>query len=160
VLGVKLAMILITMLVNACQKAQIELKTAVLAQLNENTTTNMAKRQKFNLRSCGSSFKQIGATSPMKTAGVVIQGAKLLGTKMLQNKFKTAMVGGAVTDFSMQNNNQGFVEKALRTADGWTTGGVFGSMYDYQKNEYKSGNYMKRAKKDSENVYNVGKPKY
>lgn len=120
----------------------------------------MAKRQKFNLRSCGSSFKQMGATSPMKTWGAVVAGARAVGSKIAQNKFKTAMVGGAVTDLSLQNNEQGFAEKALRTADSWTTGGIFSSMYDYQKNEYKSGNYIKRAKKDSENVYNVGKPKY
>lgn len=119
----------------------------------------MAKRQKFNLRSCGSSFKQMGATSPMKTAGVVIQGVKLLGTKMLQNKVKTAMVGGAVTDFSTQNNNQGFFEKALRTADSWTTGGVISGLYDVAKNETTEQKYN-RTKKDSENVYNVGKPKY
>ena len=92
-------------------------------------------------------------------AGAVIQGVKLLGTKMLQNKFKTAMVGGAVTDFSMQNNNQGFFEKALRTADSWTTGGVISGLYDVAKNETTE-QKDNRTKKDSENVYNVGKPKY
>ena len=94
----------------------------------------MAKRQKFNLRSCGSSFKKMGATSPMKTWGPLFAGARAVGSKIAQNKFKTAVAVGAVNEFdnrvSDKNDKQGYFEKALRTADSWTTGGIGNYMYD------------------------------
>ena len=94
----------------------------------------MAKRQKFNLRSCGSSFKQMGATSPMKTWGAAFTGARAIGAKIAQNKMRTGMAVGAVNEFdnrvSDKNDKQGTFEKAVRSIDSWTTGGIGNYMYD------------------------------
>tara|TARA_R110000744_G_scaffold177313_1_gene296076 strand:+ start:996 stop:1454 length:459 start_codon:yes stop_codon:yes gene_type:complete len=71
----------------------------------------MAKRQKFNLRSCGSSFKQMGATSPMKT-GTVIAGAKKGGKFVLKRAVPLAIAYDAITD----NSDKGVVNKIATAA--------------------------------------------
>jgi hypothetical protein len=119
---------------------QIEPKTAVLAQLNENTTINM--RKPFKLRSQGSSFKMMGASSPAKLTGETIKKGYNTASKSKVGKFlgkwaMPAIIAGDVamsdrddlnvaekTVKSVYDNTIGFGNEIVSDVAGWFGGDV------------------------------------
>ena len=89
----------------------------------------------FKLRSDGSSFKQMGATSPMKTGAVIAGGKKAWqGVNWLTNKIwnpKVIAGAGAVETQIDNTPERSNAEKFVRGVDDWgPTMGVLSNIAD------------------------------
>ncbi len=75
---------------------------------------------------------QAGEGSPIPQ---VLPILKAIGTKVMQNKTKTAITGLATHQLATDKRDMSFGEKTLRTIDDWTTGGLGQMFYDSRHNE-------------------------
>jgi len=75
---------------------------------------------------------QAGEGSPIPQ---VLPILKAIGTKIMKNKVNTAIVTGATHQLATDKRDMSFGEKALRTIDDWTTGGLGQMFYDSRHNE-------------------------
>jgi hypothetical protein len=97
-------------------------------------------------------FKLRSGNSPVKQAGIILQGLKYAGKKLLSKKgVTTGLVAGATEQAVSDNTkNRSTVEKVARAVDEWgPTMGILSYIYDNKEDIVKESKKVQKSKAES-----------